>query len=664
MRSLCFTSLLAVVQLLLGTTAHATTPSQDRAGLRRISSQRFAVPAGSKLVAGADFEPDGKLPSGWSQGGGEGVVAADAPQGKAFFHMKLKKRSGLRSPVITGQPGTSYFLSFWIKSPQDPWITISFTSDEREPSYTDIHTPLYYPNFPLDTGIEWRQEGFYFAMPPQCKTIQFNFSFRNDGADGQEVCLDEVRLRTAFDPEMLAAYKAERANFPPYDVPPRQGDGKYLALSVAKWEGRAGIPGKPFVIWALGSSFTAAQGDGYELIQAIRERFPNAPPIIYRKHGGPGTPWEFVHPWIKQFVAAEEPDLIFTYTSGSLDGLENLLSEIRKRTTAEVIVPSLHFRPPPSAITPENITRGMGVEWAKAREICEKYGAEFVNNRVEMAEYLSKTGLDQDELLMDHNHQGMHGRLRIWDNVTRHLVKSDESNYIAESRERRISVVPPANTATEQVILSGNWASRDGVLRCSAAGARLKVSFIGNQINLMGRQAPNGGAVKVLIDGTAGDQASLFLMDCIKSNTRNWRSPHAVELGSNIVPQTWTITMTSNTGDYRLDGSVTGLDGNGNLVDPFISKSAQISIPPRFWRAGRLEKNGKVEYGNVSGETFTFDVFRSAVGEQSFKADKLGQFVEPLVRNLSNGTHTLELITTGTGEIAIDGLYVFQPPGK
>jgi hypothetical protein len=45
-------------------------------------------------------------------------------------------------------------------------------------------------------------------------------------------------------------------------------------------------------------------------------------------------------------------------------------------------------------------------------------------------------------------------------------------------------------------------------------------------------------------------------MDCIKSDKRNWRSPHAVELGSNIVPQTWTITMTSNTGDYRLEGSV------------------------------------------------------------------------------------------------------------
>jgi hypothetical protein len=494
--------------------------------------------------------------------------------------------------------------------------------------------------------------------------MRFNFSFRDDGADGQEVCIDDLGLRTCSDAEMLAAYKAERANLPPCDVTPRKGDGKYLALSVAKWEGRAGIPGKPFVIWALGSSFMDSQGDGYELIQAIRERFPKAPPIIYRKHGGPGTPWEFCFPWVKQFVAAEQPDLIFIYTSGSLEGLENLLSEIRKRTTAEVIVPSLHFRPPPSTITPENITKGMGVEWAKAGELCDRHGAEFVNNRVEMAEYLATTGLDQDELLRDHNHQGMHGRIRIWDNVARHLVKNSDSNYTPESRERRLSVVPPIETATEQITLSGTWMTTDGVLSSSDVGARLKINFTGNRIDLIGRQASNGGKVKVLIDGAPADQAPLFLMDCIQSNKRNWRSPHAVELGSNIVPQAWTITMTSDRGDYRLEGNITGFEGTGNLAEPFTSSSGQISIPPRFWRAGRLEKNGKVEYGTVSGETFTFDVFRSAAGELSFEAEKHGQLVVPLVRNLSNGPHTIELITTGKGEVAIEGFYVFQPPGK
>ena len=269
------------------------------------------MPEGSKLVAGIDFENGDKLPSGWSQGNGEVMASAEAPQGKAYFRMRAKKNAAVRSPVVSVQPGTPCFLSYWIKTSCDPWTTISFTSDEREPSFTDIHTPLFYPDFLLDAGNEWRQEGFHFLMPPQCKTIQFCISPRENGAEGQFVCLDDIRLRTTSEAEMAAAYAAERAHLPPYDLAPRPGDGENLALSVAKWEGRAGIPGKPFVIWALGSSFTDSQGDGYELIQAIRQRFPNAPPIIYRKHGGPGTPWEFVHAWVSQFVAAEQPDLIF-----------------------------------------------------------------------------------------------------------------------------------------------------------------------------------------------------------------------------------------------------------------------------------------------------------------------------------------------------------------
>ena len=46
--------------------------------------------------------------------------------------------------------------------------------------------------------------------------------------------------------------EAQRAGWPEYDVSPRADDGRNLALSVAKWEGRAGIPGEPFRVWAVG----------------------------------------------------------------------------------------------------------------------------------------------------------------------------------------------------------------------------------------------------------------------------------------------------------------------------------------------------------------------------------------------------------------------------
>jgi hypothetical protein len=204
------------------------------------------------------------------------------------------------------------------------------------------------------------------------------------------------------------------------------------------------------------------------------------------------------------------------------------------------------------------------------------------------------------------------------------------------------------------------------VLRSSAAGARLKVSFTGNQIDLIGRKTPGGGTVKALIDGVPADQAPVFLMDFIEHDKPHaWRIPHAVDLGANPVPQTWTITMTSDVGDFRVEGAVTGPDGTGNLAQPFLSHSGQIGLDPKSWRESRVEKKGQpVDYGVATGDTFTFDVFRSAVGELSFKSDRPAPLVEPVVRNLPNRRHTLELITTGTGDVTIEGLYVFEPPEK
>lgn len=647
-----------------GQTSSAEAPDHD--GLRRISAHAFPIPAESRVLARCDFESGAKLPDGWSQGGGAVVSDTTAPQGKSYLRLKAKKSGALRGPVIAAPPGKPCFLSYWIKTPQEPWTTITFTSKEREPSFSHIQTPFYYDDFPLNTGGQWRQEGFYFVMPPQCSTLQISTNSREDHPDSEFVCLDDVCLRTATEEEMAAAYAQERAHLPSYHLTPQPNDGSHLPLSVAKWQGRAGIPGKPFVIWALGSSFTDRQGDGYELIRAIRERFPHAPPILYRKHGGPGEPWEFVYGWVKQFVATEQPDLIFTYTSGTLDGLDSLLSEIRRRTTAEIIVPSLHFRPPPGTITPEEIAHGMGVDWDKVREICAKHGAEFVENRKEMAEYITKEHLQMDDLLFDHNHQNLHGRIRIWDNVSAHLVASATPAYAPEALERRLSVAPATNIAKGQVSLSGAWQTDHGVIHTHAVGARLTVRFTGNQINVLGRKSADGGKVQVTVDGVPGQEAPVFVMDYIQPSQKHaWRIPHAVELGGHPIPQTWTFTMTSDVGDYRLVGSVTGPDGEGQVTKPFRSNSGQVSLPPRFWRQTVIEKKGAPpEYGVAKGDSFTFDVYRGAVGELNFQAPESAEFAESVARNLSNGPHTVELTTTGSGDVAITGLYVYEPLEK
>jgi hypothetical protein len=243
-----------------------------------------------------------------------------------------------------------------------------------------------------------------------------------------------------------------------------------------------------------------------------------------------------------------------------------------------------------------------------------------------------------------------------------------------------VPIVPPASTATEQVSFSGNWTGTDGALRTSEAGARVKVRFTGNRVDLIGHKLPGGGTVKVFLDGVPADEVAAFASNYIKATPKIYPkknvggqpgdvAPQAVDLLSHVVPQSWTINMTSDVGDYEIVGSVTGPDGAGNVARPFTSRSGQIGIQPIDWRNGVLkpkpgEENQPAQFGNVTGDRFDFDVCRSAIGQVHFAGDAVVSFTEALAENLPNREHTLELVTAGDGPVQIDSLYVFEPLEK
>ncbi len=89
------------------------------------------------------------------------------------------------------------------------------------------------------------------------------------------------------------------------------------------------------------------------------------------------------------------------------------------------------------------------------------------------------------------------------------------------------------------------------------------------------------------------------------------------------------------------------------VLEPFAEKMARLVA----------EKQGQpVEYGVAKGENFTFDVSRGVQSELSFKNEHTESFSTPLARNLTNGPHTIELVTAGDGEVALDSFYIYQPP--
>lgn len=420
-----------------------------------------------------------------------------------------------------------------------------------------------------------------------------------------------------------------------YEPVARPSDGAELALSISKLE-RGFDPPRPFLIWALGSSYTGKLGGADELIRLLQARFGTDREIVYQRMVGNSCPWQYLRGWARHLVVPENPDLVLIYTNGKTENLEHLIREIRSQTTADIVVPSLHWRERgrPNFGKNENAPDMNATE---ARELCRKYGVEFVENRKDWEAYLRANQLQIEDLLADAVHQSDYGAKIVQRNIAAHFVKRDTYAYRPESRERRVQVKPDT----------------DGVWR---------LQFTGSRIDLIGTREPGGANARVRIDGRPAAEAPAFRMTYIQPAKKNFQerrspardqSPHGVRLGRNIVPQTWTITLVDDAGNYELVGSVTGPDGRGNGAKPFTSDSGQIQILPDEWR--RLERNKK-------GDQWSWNVERATVPEVSFSGESSGRFRITLAAHLANGEHVVEVITNG--RCKIEAFDVYEPPLK
>src|SRR5690606_15329117 len=137
-------------------------------------------------------------------------------------------------------------------------------------------------------------------------------------------------------------------------------------------------------------SYTNMLGDGTELAALIRRQHPAAPEIVYRKMVGNSAPWQYIRGWARHLVIPDQPDLVLIYTIGDPADLEQLIAELRKGCTADIIVPSIHWRERDA----EHFGRDEDAADQKVdevRRICARYGVEFVENRRMWGEYLRQS---------------------------------------------------------------------------------------------------------------------------------------------------------------------------------------------------------------------------------------------------------------------------------
>ncbi len=578
---------------------------------------------------------------------------------KNYLHFSGTDSAVMKSPDFELRPGKPHLLSLWVRSKiGDSKPSLYFWFDA---GLEDIK--VGYNSLPNTNG-EWKRVSLYLRVPSDMKKAHFTLNFR--GLQNEFIDITDFRLRTATEDEFSAAYKIERAKRPAHKAIQTEEHGKYLTATIAKLERKMGLPDKPFLIWGVGSSWTNSLDDLEPVRQTIRERFPNSPEIVYRKRCGSGTPYDFARGWVQTDVIAEQPDLIISYTNGSVKALEKMLIEIRKRSSADIIIPSLHFFRN-EQLTEKNINQPV---FDSIRSVCEKYNAQFVDNRRELAGWLLSNNKPVTALLSDYVHQNILGKQLILENIAAHFQANSKPGYNPLEIERTYSLKQLIVSKDQKAKITSGWRVEGDNVVCNKAGEKIKFEFEGNRIDLIGYQVRNGGRIKVLIDGVSADKYPAF--DCsyvnpaitnIAHNGKVSQSsrgnadtgPHGVKIGTNLIPQKWTIRMLDDEGNYELSGSVTRSDGKGNSRKPFTSNSGQIIIDPLLWRHPQA---------NRKDDRWNFEVSRNSIPEINFKAADITQrrlFSTTLVQNIKNDVHNVEIITEGNDSVIINSLYVFKP---
>ncbi len=384
----------------------------------------------------------------------------------------------------------------------------------------------------------------------------------------------------------------------------------------------------------------------------LRKRFPNTDFVIENKAIG-GFSSQLLVRTMHYDVIPFYPDLLVFHVYGAHDKYEDIIRELRMRTTAEIIMQSDHANKWPEP-------KCEGDPWKNQKDwgdkmnyfflpgVAKKYKCSWQPQRWEWVDYLKDNSIEPKDLLKDSVHLNEQGRWLMAELLKRYLV------YLPDDPQDEWKGMVRTYEVGEEI----QW-----------QGGRLKLEFEGNRVVALGGPG-EGGKAEVLIDGkkpSEHPECYTFIRPsgtphvgwpCVKKIT--WERPPVLE--------SWEATCSNfnekqDEFDFAVEGSVTGPDGSGNAKQKFVSKSGRIVIEPEDW---------VFEYDKRVGKKPAPDGFKVR-----WKVELMGtdEYVVPnvenpsreyptvLASNLDNGRHTLELVADGAAP-SILAIRVYEPPFK
>ena len=370
----------------------------------------------------------------------------------------------------------------------------------------------------------------------------------------------------------------------------------------------------------------------------LRRRFPDADLEIENRAIGGFAAQLLVRP-AEHDLYPFYPDLLIFHVYGSNNEYEEIIRNVRSRTTAEVLMQTDHVTKWPPEKSDPNGDKGAWWDDLMNRQllpdIARKYGCGLVDNHTEWLKYLKANNLQPQDLLKDGVHLNDHGNYLMAELVKRYLVhRPDLPNDDWKGLVRDYDVGKDVQ-----------W--KDGKLRLEFEGNRLELTDAGQP------ELSAAGYVLITIDGRKPSETpGCYAISRPQPGPWSPRALTRVDHDRPLVAEEWTLTVRdvaddSKTFTFDVSGSKTGPDGNGSSDKPFVSNSGRVKIDPQAWFG-----NGKLTAG------YAIKWKSYLIGNDAWGASDLAPVV---AQGLPNGRHVLEM-TDRRAAGRVRTVRVYRPP--
>jgi len=426
------------------------------------------------------------------------------------------------------------------------------------------------------------------------------------------------------------------------------------------------------------------------LEEDLRRRFPHAQlQIVNRAIGGWGG--EALIRTAEHDVYPFYPDLIIMHFYGGSEGtLEQMIRNIRRRTTAEIMLWTHH------PIAWDKGYMGPSI-W---REIGQRNNCEIVEVRGAWNRFMKRHDLQIKDLLRDVVHPNRDGNRLLAQLVGRHMQYHTFAEAGWANRVKRYEARRPIEERTgDEVSFTGDpWPAQEAkfvympettVLMGQSPDSALELTFTGNRVDVIPGpfRGKRVGTAKILIDGKPpSEHPGCYAITRTSIFDRWWPGVRRVAHDKPLLLEDWALHVTgvdteADRFTFHVIGSETGADGEGVSDERFVSDSGRVVIEPRDIqmpidqlaalanKAEQGEPIASVTWQVVPMFEDTYAPFADrteALQRSGGKKKSLGSdaYFITVAQGLTNGEHTLRIVPNGDGPVPVRMIVAHEPPLK